>query len=128
MMIVTLIAMIFCHIIDDFKLQGILASMKQREWWYKEAPNKMYKHDYIVALLEHAFSWTCSIYLPILVYSLVTQSHQPIWIYIVSFVLNWVIHTIIDNLKANAHLINLVEDQTAHIIQIVVTWIICVVI
>ena len=28
-----LLLMIFLHIIDDYKLQGILASMKQKNWW-----------------------------------------------------------------------------------------------
>ena len=28
--------MILLHVIDDFHLQGILASMKQKEWWKKQ--------------------------------------------------------------------------------------------
>ena len=33
-----LLLMIFLHIVDDYYLQGILASMKQRGWWEKNAP------------------------------------------------------------------------------------------
>lgn len=32
-----LLLMIFLHIVDDYYLQGILASMKQKEWWNKAA-------------------------------------------------------------------------------------------
>jgi hypothetical protein len=35
-----LLLMIFLHIVDDYYLQGILASMKQKEWWHKTAPEK----------------------------------------------------------------------------------------
>ena len=31
-----LFAMIFAHIVDDFYLQGILAKMKQKDWWEKQ--------------------------------------------------------------------------------------------
>ena len=65
MKVFILFAMIFCHIVDDYYLQGILASMKQRQWWKENAPNKMYEHDYIVALIMHAFSWSFMISIPL---------------------------------------------------------------
>ena len=34
------ISMIFMHILDDYCLQGILASMKQKEWWRKQEQYK----------------------------------------------------------------------------------------
>lgn len=53
-----LLAMIFCHIIDDYVLQtlGPLATMKQKKWWEENYPQKMYKYDYLVALLMHSMS------------------------------------------------------------------------
>lgn len=49
--------MLFLHIFDDYYLQGILASMKQKDWWRKqEGYNEKYKDDYIPALFCHAFS------------------------------------------------------------------------
>lgn len=122
MILIVLVAMLFCHIIDDYKLQGILASMKQKSWWESNAPDRLYRNDYLMALVEHAFSWTCSIHIPVLVYSICTQQHQPVYVYVVVFILNWVIHALVDNLKANAHEINLIQDQFIHIIQIVITW------
>lgn len=119
---VVLVAMMFCHIIDDYKLQGILASMKQRDWWKKEAPDPLYRHDYIIALAEHAFSWTCSIHIPVLIYCLATHTHKDAWIYVVVFIFDWFVHAITDNAKANWHKINLIEDQAIHIIQIFLTW------
>lgn len=31
--ILILFTMIFCHIVDDYYLQGWLASAKQKSWW-----------------------------------------------------------------------------------------------
>ena len=62
-----LFIMIFCHLIDDYKLQGILAKMKQRQWWKENANKYMYRNDYKVALIEHAFSWSFMITLPFLI-------------------------------------------------------------
>lgn len=33
-----LLLMIFCHIVDDYYLQGWLASAKQKKWWEENAP------------------------------------------------------------------------------------------
>lgn len=124
MFLILLIAMLFCHIIDDYLLQGWLATGKQRDWWKSNAPEKLYKNDYIMALAEHAFSWTCSIHIPVLVYSYVFQDFKPIYVYIIVFLVNWIIHAITDHCKANIHKINLIQDQTIHIIQIVISWLI----
>ena len=62
--ITCIILMIFMHIVDDYYLQGILASMKQRLWWKQRASEPTYRYDYIWALLMHAFSWTFMIMLP----------------------------------------------------------------
>ena len=61
-----LIAMIFLHIIDDYVLQApCLCNLKQKSFWEKNAPEKLYESDYIVALLMHAFSWSFMIMLPL---------------------------------------------------------------
>ena len=28
--------MLFMHVLDDFRLQGIMAEMKQKSWWEKQ--------------------------------------------------------------------------------------------
>lgn len=117
-----LFVMIFAHIVDDYYLQGILASLKQKTWWENQKSYKpMYKYDYIVALIMHAFSWSFMVSLPIL-YLGFTK-----WI-AVAIILNTIIHGIVDDLKANKHKINLIMDQSIHIVQIVITWILFVVI
>ena len=117
-----LFVMIFAHIVDDYYLQGILASLKQKTWWENQKSYKpMYKYDYIVALIMHAFSWSFMISLPIL-YLGFTK-----WI-AVAIILNTIIHGIVDNLKANKGKINLIVDQSIHIVQIIITWILFVVI
>ena len=117
-----LFTMIFSHIVDDYYLQGILASLKQKTWWENQKSYKpMYKYDYIVALIMHAFSWSFMVSLPILYFGFTK------WI-AVAIILNTIIHGIVDDLKANKGKINLIVDQSIHIIQIVITWILMVLI
>ena len=115
--------MIFCHIVDDYYLQGWLASAKQKKWWEENAPNELYKNDYKVALLVHSFSWAFSINLPVLVYALFFQILPTIILpYFVLLVINMIIHCIVDNLKANKLKINLLTDQIIHLIQVLISW------
>ena len=112
-----LLLMIFLHIVDDYYLQGILASIKQKEWWHKTAPEKMYRYDYIVALIMHGFSWAFMIMLPIAV----ALSFNISWFFLVYFLLNVFVHALVDDLKANRKKINLWQDQLIHMWQIAVT-------
>ena len=115
--IFVLILMIFFHIVDDYYLQGILASMKQEEWWKENASQSLYKYDYIVALIMHSFSWAFMIMLPIALYLNFDISVA----YLIALLLNMVIHCFVDDLKANKKKINLVIDQTIHMVQIMIT-------
>lgn len=114
--ILILLAMIFCHIVDDYYLQGVLAKMKQRSWWEENAPQGLYKNDYKMALFMHAFSWAFMIMIP---YIIVGASQYAIC---VAIVLNTIIHAIVDDFKANKKKINLIDDQMAHLFQILGTW------
>lgn len=117
--------MIFCHVIDDFYLQGILAQMKQKAWWKEQTGEDywFYEYDYIPALFAHAFSWTFMIMLPIAIYL-----HLHISIpFIMYFILNMITHAVVDNLKANQGVMNLCSDQITHIMQIVITWAVLVI-
>lgn len=117
MKIIILLCMIFLHIVDDYYLQGILASMKQKSWWKNNSGyNPIYKNDYIVALLMHSFSWTFMVTLPIII----TQYKYLNYVFIIAFIFNVFIHAYTDNEKANKYTINLVQDQAIHIIQILV--------
>jgi len=121
MKLLILFAMIFAHIVDDYYLQGILAKMKQRKWWEENAPDKMYRYDYIVALITHAFSWSFMIILPTL---LISDEWFTMCIFII---INTILHAYIDNAKANRHSINLIADQLCHLIQIIGLWVVIVV-
>ena len=131
--ILFLLGMIFCHIVDDYYLQGWLASAKQKEWWAKNAPNPLYKYDYIMALLMHSFSWAFSIML-IPMYCTLTSPYTDgdfgvvSGQIIVTFILNLIIHMTTDNAKANLGKINLIQDQLIHMAQLVATWLYLVVI
>lgn len=113
-----LLTMIFLHIVDDYYLQGILAQMKQKKFWKEQAPDELYKYDYIWALIMHAFSWTFMIMLPLIFVSQIGP------VFYVIFVVNLAVHAYVDNLKANKHKINLWQDQLIHLAQIILTFII----
>lgn len=115
--------MIFCHVVDDYYLQGWLASAKQKKWWEENAPDSLYKNDYKVALLVHSFSWAFSISFPVLVYALFFQILPTIILpYFILLVVNTIIHCIVDDLKANKLKINLIADQSIHLFQILISW------
>ena len=120
MYLILLFAMLFCHIVDDFYLQGILGQMKQKAWWTTDNP--LYKADYKVALAIHALSWTCSIHIPIAVHiAKCGWCYEEIPLLIV-FVADWLIHAVVDDLKANKGWINLMQDQVIHVLQVIITW------
>lgn len=118
-----LISMFFCHIVDDYYLQGWLASAKQKSWWDKNSPDKLYKHDYIAALFMHSFSWTFMMMLVPTIYIILFGGRY----YPLVFVANLIIHMITDNLKANVKVINLWQDQLIHMIQIIGTFIVLII-
>ena len=111
----TLLLMIFLHIVDDYYLQGILANMKQKQWWQDNAPASLYRYDYIVALMMHSMSWAFMIMLPIAM----RMSFDVNELFVGVWIVNAIIHGVVDDLKANKHKINLIQDQSTHIIQIV---------
>ena len=114
-----LLLMIFLHVIDDYVLQApCLCNLKQKSFWEKNAPEDKYKHDYIVALLMHAFSWSFMIMLPIAF----ALSFEVGWGYLFFILLNTGLHALIDDIKANKKFINLWVDQSCHLVQIAGTF------
>lgn len=82
----------------------------------------MYKKDYLMALGEHAFSWTFMVMLIPSIYILVNHVSEMDGIYFVAFCVNWATHFLVDDFKANQRMINLVQDQLIHIGQVIATW------
>lgn len=116
-----LLLMIFLHIVDDYKLQaGVLNNLKQKKFWEENAPDELYKYDYIWALIMHSFSWSFMIMLPI-AFKMGLKLDLS---FILMFILNVIIHANTDDMKANRHQINLIQDQLIHIGQIILTAII----
>lgn len=109
--------MLFFHIVDDYRLQGILASMKQKEWWQEHAPQQLYRYDYIMALVMHSLSWSFMIMLPIAIANSFNIGIE----FIIVFVINSILHGVVDDLKANKKKINLIIDQSLHLLQITTT-------
>lgn len=113
-----LVFMLFLHIVDDYYLQGILAQMKQKSWWVDKIDNfenSMYNKDYIVALIMHGFSWSVMIMLPIIVSRGFVVDLQMFGV----ICLNGLLHSMVDDLKANQKKINLWQDQLIHVLQII---------
>lgn len=124
-----LLVMIFLHIVDDYYLQGWLASAKQKSWWEKNALDELYEYDYIMALFMHGFSWTFMVMIIPSLFALSRVMNTGIDnINIVSgqivltFVVHLIMHIIVDNAKANLKKINLIQDQLIHLIQITTIW------
>ena len=105
------------HLIADFHLQGILADLKQKSWWYDRVSSydrSKYKNDHQMAMLCHALMWSLVTFLPLaFVVNKYAFSCIIVW--------NAWIHGAVDYYKANAFKLNLVEDQTFHILQIIIT-------
>lgn len=123
-----LLCMFVCHIIADFHMQGILAQMKQKEWWEKNYPTRKYKNDYIVALIIHSFEWTFMISIPLFIYWYTTYGTHLSTIpsvYIIYFIAWTAMHAYIDHAKANLKVLNLYTDQIVHLLQIVMLWFAC---
>jgi hypothetical protein len=112
--------MIFFHVVADYNLQGWLASAKQKSYWEANAPDELYKHDYICALIMHSISWTFMIMLPIAYY----QGFAIDGMFVAIFIANVILHAQIDNMKANQKLIILWHDQIMHFIQMILTFVI----
>lgn len=104
--------MLFLHIVDDYYLQGPLAEFKQKSWWEKNFPNELYKYDYIIALITHAFSWTFVVMLPTMI-----LIEFPAYCFL--FIINMILHAAIDDMKVNKKRISLMADQILHFIQII---------
>lgn len=117
--------MIFFHIVDDFYLQGILAKLKQRDFWEKNAPDPLYKNDYKIALFIHGFSWSFMVNVPVFVYLFYygLATNPVLYACCVAVLVHGIIHSSIDNLKANKRSTNLIIDQAMHMIQILYIWI-----
>lgn len=127
MKVLILICMVFCHIVDDYYLQGWLASAKQKEWWKKNAPEDLYKYDYIVALFMHSFSWSFMTMVIPSIYNFIYNKNNWVESFIVGlFILNTIVHMVVDDAKANKKYINLIIDQTIHILQIFFIWFVLV--
>jgi hypothetical protein len=111
--------MIFAHIVDDYYLQGILASMKQKSWWEKQEGYKsLYKNDYKMALLMHSMSWSIMLLIPAMI-----LFNPSSYLLLGLFIVNTLIHYHVDNAKANKLTINLMADQTIHLLQVLASWI-----
>lgn len=116
--VIVLILMLLAHFFADFYLQGILADIKQEQWWkQQEGYNSKYKYDYVAALAIHSAEWTLWVMIPLFL-----LPHLDLGIFLILAALNIVVHSLTDNSKANYRDINLVQDQALHLAQIAFTY------
>lgn len=118
-----LASMFFMHVVADFNLQGIMASMKQKTWWQKQEgyDEEDNGNDYKFPLFWHSLQWSFCIMLPLFI----ADNLKINVVSLIFFCLNACCHYIIDDAKANKHCINLVSDQFIHLLQIIGTFICC---
>lgn len=127
------LSMLYLHVSDDFN-QKIMADMKQKKWWSDQKNHNqrmlrkrwMYSYDYLAVMICHAFKWSFIIHVPLFVYYIFTDNMDLAVsiLYLVTVIINTVIHAVIDDLKANRFKINLIQNQLFHFIQIVLTFLI----
>ena len=116
--VIVLILMLLAHFFADFHLQGILADMKQEQWWRKqEGYNSKYKYDYLAALVIHSAEWTLWTMIPLFL-----LPHLDLGMFLLLATLNMVVHSLTDNSKANYKDISLVQDQVINLAQIAFTY------
>ena len=111
--VIVLVLMLLAHVFADFHLQGILADMKQEQWW----SNSKYKYDYLAALAIHSAEWTLWMMIPLFL-----LPHLDLGMFLLLAALNIVVHSLTDNSKANYRDISLVQDQIIHLAQIAFTY------
>lgn len=122
------ILMIFFSIIDDFVLQTKLCNFKQKKWWDENYPFEKYEKDYKISLFIHSFEWTCMVFIPLTIYSLIRSYDQLMnmsgfILFLGFFFANIFIHYSIDDMKANKGYLSLKQDFLFHLFQIFLTWI-----
>ena len=121
-----LLLMFLFDIIDDFVLQPVcLSKLKQKRYWIEECEKNnldisKYDKDYIAALITHGLSWSIMIHIPLMFLGGINDD----LILLLSVLYNTLIHSFIDDLKANKLKINLDVDQCLHGLQIIITWIV----
>ena len=116
--VIVLILMLLAHFFADFHLQGILADMKQEQWWeQQERYNSKNKYDYLAALVIHSAEWTLWMMMPLML-----LSHIDLGVFLLLAAFNMVVHSLTDNIKANYKDISLVQDQVIHLAQIAFTY------
>ena len=108
----TVLLMILGHLVSDYTLQGWLAQAKSKSWWKQNAPDEKFRNDWLAALVCHALYWAILTFLPLY--------GNENWYAIV--LINAAVHTVIDHLKCNAKILNLIQDQFLHLVQILVTF------
>lgn len=111
--VIVLILMLLTHFFADFHLQGILADMKQEQWWN----NSKNKYDYLAALAIHSAEWTLWMMIPLFL-----LPHLDLGMFLLLAALNIVVHSLTDNSKANCKDISLIQDQIIHLAQIAFTY------
>lgn len=105
--------MLLAHFFADFHLQGILADMKQEQWWN----NSKNKYDYLAALAIHSAEWTLWMMIPLFL-----LPYLDLGMFLLLVALNIVVHSLTDNSKANYRDISLIQDQLIHLAQITFTY------
>lgn len=123
--IMVLFCMIFCHIIGYFRLLGFFGKVKKGLWWGDE---DKYKNDRMVVLLEHGFSWSFIMHLPIFVLALISGNGLVMQVLPISIIAQAIAHSCFSNEKDNSQINSLLEDQVLHFVLTIGAWVSTVVI
>lgn len=112
-----LLSMFMGHVIGDSVFQTSSISLKKRESYWKSYGNYK-RYFYIFYLLVHSFIWSSTIHISLLIILGVKYFNKIL----ISYIVNILLHSIIDDMKANRKLFNLIVDQFLHSLQILLTF------
>lgn len=103
-----LFAMILCHVIDEFISRIYLTRLERKKWRMRGVPEVI-----------HGFLWSFFILIPLLVVELLVPGTIEIRLLPVACLIGAVGHSEIDELKCV-----LWQDQLAHLLHIIIFWIV----
>ena len=122
--LIILLSMMFCNIVSNFYVQGSLTQIKQKSWWEDICSvEPRFQNDYKAALIIQSFLWCFFIHIPLILHIRYCHWTYNEKIFLIVFVADWIIHTIIDDFKCNKHKLNLVFSQSLYLMQVIITWI-----
>lgn len=118
-----LFTMIFLHIVGEFYLQGMLAKMKKKRWWYRHEPEDGGRYNHIAALIIHGYSWSFIVHLPFTGLIVLCDMFDCMAVLSLSLLSHAVLHALLANDRINHDFLDFADEQACHVAQVFIVWV-----